>query len=207
MSIEKAYNEWSSQYDTNKNKTRDLDARVTSEVLEGIPFNKVLELGCGTGKNTQWLSKNANEILAVDFSDKMLEIARKKITDPKVRFQKHDISKDWTWASEKFDLVTCNLILEHIEDLDFVFSQAFSRLKSGGYFFVSELHPFKQYKGTKARFDSPEGRIELQTFTHHVSDFTSAAFKVGFELQILDEWMDEDRQETPRLISFLFYKK
>ena len=207
MSIEKAYNEWSSQYDTNKNKTRDLDAIVTRDVLKGISFSKALELGCGTGKNTLFLTKQADEILAVDFSDKMLEIAREKISYPKVRFQKADISKDWSWTSEKFDLVTCNLILEHIEDLDFVFSQAFSRLKSGGYYFVSELHPFKQYKGTKARFDSPEGRMELETFTHHISDFTTAAFKAGFVLQKLDEWFDEEKNETPRLISFLFQKK
>lgn len=207
MSIEKAYDEWSVQYDTNKNRTRDLDEIITRDVLKNISFGKVLELGCGTGKNTLYLSKNADEVLAVDFSEKMLSIAREKISYQNVRFQKADISKEWNWTSESFGLVTCNLILEHIEDLDFVFEQAFSKLNSGAYFFVSELHPFKQYKGTKARFDSAEGRVELETFTHHISEFTSAAFKAGFELQKLDEWMDEDRQQTPSLISFLFYKK
>jgi hypothetical protein len=29
MSIEKAYDSWSEQYDTNQNKTRDLDQKVT----------------------------------------------------------------------------------------------------------------------------------------------------------------------------------
>ena len=53
MDIEKAYNIWSSNYDTNKNKTRDLDKKVTEETLSKYTFKSVLELGCGTGKNTK----------------------------------------------------------------------------------------------------------------------------------------------------------
>ncbi|MCM8569450.1 class I SAM-dependent methyltransferase [Gramella jeungdoensis] len=207
MSIDKAYDEWSGQYDTNKNRTRDLDEMVTKNILKDIPFSKVLELGCGTGKNTQWLSKHADEILAVDFSEKMLEIAKEKVTDSKVRFQKADIIKDWDWTSVKYDLVTCNLILEHVEELKPVFEKAFSNLEHHSYFFVSELHPFKQYKGTKARFESTNGKIELETYTHHISEFISAANDAGFELEKLNEWFDEDLRETPRLISFLFHKK
>lgn len=52
MSIEKAYNSWAEQYDTNKNKTRDLDIKSTIATLDKYDFKKVLELGCGTGKNT-----------------------------------------------------------------------------------------------------------------------------------------------------------
>ncbi|MDX1543962.1 MAG: methyltransferase domain-containing protein, partial [Christiangramia sp.] len=126
---------------------------------------------------------------------------------PNVSFRMADITKKWDWASEKYDLVTCNLILEHIDNLDFIFQKAFSNLGNGGYFFVSELHPFKQYKGTKARFESPEGKVELETYTHHISEFTSAARDAGFELEKLNEWFDEDQLEIPRLISFLFYKK
>lgn len=207
MSIEKAYDEWSAQYDTNKNRTRDLDKLATEATLKNLSFESVLELGCGTGKNTEWLKTRADKIVAIDFSEEMLRIARAKINDSKVHFQRADITRKWDWALEKYDLLTCNLILEHIADLNFIFAQAFSTLKSGGYFFVSELHPFKQYQGTKARFNSGEQRIELQTFTHHVSEFTSAALNVGFQLKKLEEWFDKDQKETPRLISFLFYKK
>ncbi|TBW27898.1 class I SAM-dependent methyltransferase [Gramella sp. KN1008] len=207
MSIEKAYDDWSGQYDTNRNRTRDLDKELTKSVLGGLRFKEVLELGCGTGKNTEWLLQRTEKILAVDFSENMLKIARKKINDSKVSFKRADITKDWDWTVENFDLITCNLILEHIADLDFIFQQAYSKLANDGHFYVSELHPFKQYKGTKARFESKDGRIELETFTHHISDFTSAAFKAGFELEKLNEGFDEDQQHTPRLISFLFYKK
>lgn len=62
MSISKAYNSWASQYDTNLNKTRDLDKKATIETLSNYHFNNVLELGCGTGKNTEWLLTKATHI-------------------------------------------------------------------------------------------------------------------------------------------------
>ena len=206
MSIEKSYDHWSSQYDINKNRTRDLDQKTTRASLEFLNFNSVLELGCGTGKNTRWLKERASNIMAVDFSEKMLDLARKKITSGNVKFQKADITKDWSWANHSYDMVTCNLVLEHIKDLDPIFENVFSKLDNGGHFFISELHPFKQYTGTKARFHSGGRLIELETFTHHVSEYLNAATKAGFELIKLQEHFDEDGNETPRLLSLLFKK-
>ncbi len=42
MSIAKAYNSWANQYDTNKNKTRDLDKIATITTLSAYHFNRVL---------------------------------------------------------------------------------------------------------------------------------------------------------------------
>jgi hypothetical protein len=47
-----AYSEWAKIYDSNENRTRDLDAlvlRTTELPLDGAA---VIELGAGTGKNT-----------------------------------------------------------------------------------------------------------------------------------------------------------
>ncbi|AVR45006.1 SAM-dependent methyltransferase [Christiangramia fulva] len=205
MSVKSAYNLWSSQYDSNKNKTRDLDKLMTEKMLSKIQFSEVLEIGCGTGKNTGFLAQNADQLTGIDFSEEMLKIARKKFPDKNVHFIDADITKTWPVADSSVNLVTFNLVLEHIEDLDFQFSEAFKKLKSGGYLFISELHPYKQYNGTKARFDTAEGRTELETFTHHISDFTKSATSAGFKFEKMEEGFD-DGAETPRLISFLFLK-
>lgn len=78
MSIEKSYNSWAEQYDTNENKTRDLDTKSTIKTLTKYDFKNVLELGCGTGKNTSWLLNKAELIIGLDFSQGMLDIAKKK---------------------------------------------------------------------------------------------------------------------------------
>ena len=54
MNNRQAYNLWSETYDTVENKTRDLEARALRESVAGENLD-ILEIGCGTGKNTEWL--------------------------------------------------------------------------------------------------------------------------------------------------------
>jgi len=207
MSIEEAYNSWANQYDTNLNKTRDLDQKATINTLENYKFSKVIELGCGTGKNTVYLLKRAIEIVALDFSEEMLKIAKKKVNTDKVEFYKTNLMEDWTVTDNFADLISCNLTLEHIHNLDFIFAQAYKKLIKNGYFFICELHPFKQYLGSKARYKDGSGTVDLEVFTHHISEYIENATKNGFKLVELKEWFDrEEENEIPRLISFVFKK-
>ena len=86
MDVRQAYNIWAGQYDTNKNKTRDLEAFALRDVLTPVQFNTCLEIGCGTGKNREWLLSKSKEILAVDLSEEMLSRAKTKIHSGKVQF-------------------------------------------------------------------------------------------------------------------------
>lgn len=206
MSIAEAYNQWANQYDTNQNKTRDLDQLATQKTLQKYAFEKVLELGCGTGKNTAWLLEQGAEVIGVDFSAGMLEKARGKIQSSKVEFLQVDITKDWPTTIPTVDLATCSLILEHISHLDFVFQQAYQKIKGGGHFFICELHPFKQYTGSKARYETEEGVHELEVYVHHISAYLKVAQNNGFILVELEEWFDQEGEEQtpPRLLSMVF---
>lgn len=207
MNIQDAYNEWSDIYDSNVNRTRDLDAQVTRLILNGQRFPSILEIGCGTGKNTEFLAALGDEVLAFDFSEKMLAKARQKVTASHVRFAWADITKPWNCPPDSFDLITCNLVLEHINDLNHIFTQAARTLRSGGQFLINELHPFKQYGGTKARFERGAEIVEVDVFIHHISEFVHAAEESGLKLLKFDEvWHEEDAGKPPRLVSFMFIK-
>ena len=207
MSIEKAYNVWSKQYDTNKNRTRDQDQEVTIQTLDKYNFSKVIELGCGTGKNTLFLLNKADKIIGLDFSEEMLNKAKEKVNDSRATFHKIDLNRKWNVENKFADLITSNLVLEHIKNLDFIFSQAHEKLKPNGIFFICELHPFKQYAGSKARYEDENGIQVLETYTHHITEFLSTSEKNGFELMELKEWFDDmEENEIPRLISFVFKK-
>lgn len=206
MNTQNAYNNWAPTYDTVENKTRDLELIAGQQLLANVDFSRVLELGCGTGKNTAWLATKAEKITAVDFSEEMLNVAKQKIDAENIKFQQADISKPWPF--KKATLITCSLILEHIENIDFIFEQAANTLKKNGCFYVCELHSYKQLEGSRARFEKDEETIQLEYFVHHVSDFFTAASKNNFKCIDLQEWFDDDaRSTTPRLISFLFQKK
>lgn len=207
LSIEKAYNSWARQYDSNENKTRDLDGKSTIETLGKYDLNSVLELGCGTGKNTEWLLSKAERIIGLDFSHEMLMLAKEKNNDNRVVFKKADLNEAWDIKDESVDLVTASLTLEHIADLNHIFDQASSKLIEGGLFFISELHPYKQHNGSKARYESDNGTVELEVYTHHITDYTDSAIDYGFELLEIKEWFDEvAERKTPRIISFVFRK-
>ena len=86
MNTKDAYNEWSSTYDSVLNKTRDLEIHAAQELLKDADFTSTLEIGCGTGKNTSWISRRTGNLTAVDFSEGMLTQAKIKIKDPHVFF-------------------------------------------------------------------------------------------------------------------------
>ena len=78
MNVKQAYAQWAEQYDTNLNKTRDLEAISLRKTLEPITATNCLEIGCGTGKNTQWLAGKTQHLTAVDLTEEMLEKAKEK---------------------------------------------------------------------------------------------------------------------------------
>ena len=208
MDTRKAYDDWSKQYDSNINKTRDLEAKALREILSEVDFNSCLEIGCGTGKNTEWLVTKAKRITAVDLSKEMLSKAREKINSDKVQFLQTDITKSWVFTKEKFDLVTFSLVLEHIENLDHIFNEAAKVLIPGGYIYIGELHPFKQYNGTKARYESNEGLQILDCYNHNISDFIQSTKRSGFEIENINEYFDnENRTAIPRILTLLLIKK
>jgi len=208
MSISKAYNSWASSYDDMVNKTRDLEEKVAKSHFLNSHFETILELGCGTGKNTIWLVEKCDTLIAFDFSEEMLEKAKEKIQSKKVIFQIQDLNENWKLPENSIDLICGSLVLEHIENLDLLFKKASTVLKQNGQFYISELHPFKQYSGSKARFDDGSRVQELEVYVHHLTDYTEAALKNAFKLIKLKECFDEDDRNTiPRLISFVFQKE
>lgn len=207
MKISEAYTDWSVTYDSDRNLTRDLDHEVLRQQLDGRRFTRTLELGCGTGKNTSLLATVSQRVVAVDFSAGMIAKARAKSRLANVDFQIADINQEWPFAAASFDFVSCNLVLEHVDDLTHIFREASRVMTIGANFFLCELHPFRQYQGTQARFQRAGETMTIPAFVHHVSDFTKAAAINRLSLDQLNEWWHgEDQGKLPRLISLLFTK-
>jgi malonyl-CoA O-methyltransferase len=207
MSIQSAYDDWSETYDRDENLTRDLDQKVTREALANLHFDSILELGCGTGKNTTFLVQIGTHVHALDFSEGMIAKAREKVKVRNAKFSVADLTQAWPCEDRSYDLIVCNLVLEHIQDLSFIFSEAFRVLEENGGFLINELHPFRQYEGKRARFNTGAGATEIPAFVHHISDFVNAASSKGLTLIKLKEWWHEqDQGKLPRIVSFLFEK-
>lgn len=219
-----AYNTWAAVYDSNVNPTRDLEGQALRQVLGKQTFSKVLEVGCGTGKNSLFFIAldQVQELLAVDLSEEMLQKAKERCNSPKACFQQMDLLLPWSTVSSGFDLISFSLVLEHIEKIADVFQKASAVLQVGGLLYLGEFHPFKQYLGSKARFETAEGTKVLACYVHHVSEFVNAAEAAGMVLVDLKEWFDPPQQpqqqeeeaskevgkakDVPRILTLLFRK-
>ena len=208
MNNQQAYNVWAENYDTVENKTRDLEAKALRESVLPAKSLDILEIGCGTGKNTEYLLTKAKKLVGADFSAEMLAQAKEKIKAENVEFRQFDLREDWNFNENQFDFITCSLALEHIENIDFVFGQARKVLRANGLFYIGELHPFKQYQGSKARFETGSGVFELECFVHHISEFFEVAVKNNFQIVELKEWFDnDDKTQIPRLLTIICKSK
>lgn len=205
MNVEEAYKHWANQYDTNLNKTRDLEARSLRENLNEIQFQNCLEIGCGTGKNTEWLITKGEDILSIDLSEEMLQIAKQKISNENVTFLKFDINNEWNFTNQKFDLIVCSLVLEHIENIERIFQLMNQHLLPGGTIYIGEFHPFKQYSGSKPRFENENGEQEVSTFVHNVSEYAQLAKANNLKLIDINEYFDDDNS-LPRILSLILKK-
>lgn len=204
--IAAAYDEWAETYDTDLNRTRDLAGKILRQADFNLVGRRVIEAGCGTGRNTEWLlERGAAEIVALDFSEAMLERAKARLRDPRVRFLQHDVCARWPLADASADVVIAMLILEHVEHLQPIFAEAARTLSAGGELFIWELHPTRQLMGKQARFTSRKtGENTLVTaFLHNASDYLNAGSLSGFELVGKGDWPDEDAlpNDAPRLLS------
>ncbi len=203
-----AYDEWAEMYDTDLNRTRELAAEIVRRIDIDLFGRDVIEIGCGTGYNTQWLAERAATIVALDFSEGMLLQARARAHDPRVRFIQHDVRDNWPLPDASADLLIGMLILEHVEHLEPIFAEASRTLRAEGELFICELHPMRQLLGRQAEFTNIKtGELHrVRAYLHNVSDYVNAGLSAGFELLNLAEWRDANaRAETPpRLLSLRF---
>jgi len=204
MNIEEGYNLWAHSYDIVTNPTRDLEQKVLQKMLSGRSYDHIIELGCGTGKNTPWLSERCNKLTSVDFSESMLEVAKQHKKLENVSFLLADITKPWKFVNA--DLITCSLVLEHISALPHIFRQAYQSLSANGELYICELHPYRQLQGKSAEFLIQEELVKIPFFIHHLSEYFNTAIENGFICKNFFEWFDETNTAIPRLCSFIFYK-
>jgi malonyl-CoA O-methyltransferase len=211
--VRTSYDHWSSSYDAQENPTRDLDLVVLQSLVPSLAGCQVVEFGCGTGKNLQWLAPRCHQLLGLDFSAGMLGVARRKVRAPNVHLLLCDLSKALPLNGRFADVVLVSLILEHMISTEPVFRNAAQLMAPGAWLIVSEYHPDRIKAGSGARFQPTEGESPhvIGSFAHSAAEMQRAAAAYGLRLIDTGEWSEEVQPETasdedliPRILSLRF---
>ena len=96
----------------------------------------VLELGCGTGYFTQELARSGADVVAIDVSPELLEIARSNCSAPNVRYQIEN-AYALSYPEAVFDSVVGSSVLHHLE-IAAAIRNIYRALKPGGTIYFTE---------------------------------------------------------------------
>jgi 2-polyprenyl-3-methyl-5-hydroxy-6-metoxy-1,4-benzoquinol methylase len=100
------------------------------------PGMTVLELGCGTGSFTRELARSGADIIAIDVSPELLEIARASSSAPNVHYQTEN-AYALSYPDAAFDSVVGSSVLHHLEVKE-ALRNIYRVLKPGGTIFFTE---------------------------------------------------------------------
>lgn len=114
----------------------------TIEVLQPKAGMKILDVGCGAGKQCFLYSDvthRSAEIIGGDVSEELLDMARARNAErgDKVRFEFLDFNKKLAFADATFDLVSSAFAIYYAADLRFTFTEAHRVVKPEGRLFVT----------------------------------------------------------------------
>lgn len=123
-----------------------IDIYLLDQLLKGTyaDCRRILDLGCGYGRNSYWFLKNAYEVYALDQSEEAIHEFRRMATSLRPDLSVNNficaaIDTKIPWETESFDLIICNAVLHFAENdqhFEEMLTSALNSLKPGGYFFA-----------------------------------------------------------------------
>lgn len=151
MLNKQGFNQWAQSYDqavSESDRNHRYPFAGYEEIMQAIEKQvsskkapQVLDMGFGTGKLTQRLAQLGAEIVGVDFSEKMIEIAKEKI--PQGLFICHDFSGGVPEQVKKmsFDFIISTYAIHHLTAIQKqkLLTQLVKLLKEGGEIILGDV--------------------------------------------------------------------
>lgn len=161
-----------------------------------LPSGKILDLGCGTGRDASLFLSESYDYIGVDLSDGMIDEAKKLF--PAGKFEAMDLC-DLRFKDESFDGIWSFAAYLHIpkKDIDEAIKEANRVLKPGGIGYVTiKKGNFESYLG--------DGEAKRYWSFYGKNQFAKILENNGFE--VIKAWEDRRDYNPPTDVSiFLSY--
>ena len=182
--------------------------------------DRILDLACGQGVFSRFLSKKGIHVEGLDSSAELINHAKSR-SSSSMRFRVGDVANSENFIKDRFDGMACLMAIQNIEDINALFENAAIGLKSQGYFVVVMTHPcFRIPRQTHWGWDD-EKKLEYRRVDHYLSEtnvpiltppfadknsftltyhrplqsYVTALSEAGFALDGLEEWISNKKSQ------------
>ena len=150
-------------------------------LLGDVHGKTVLDLGCGTGENLVPLVKRGAEVIGIDISPELVELARERLGSYGLTATLRDGSAyDTGLADESVDVVFSMALLHHL-DLPSARKEIYRILRPGGLFILREPVRFSSTLNVLRRL-FPAPKADISDFEHPMTRAEIATVTQGFTL-------------------------
>lgn len=178
----KAYDYIAKKFDEAFCKTIYFKEQLDKFIKQLKPNSKIIDIGCGTGHVVKYLAEQGFTVLGIDFSKKMLKIAKQRCE--KCEFLLTDI-RDFDYGNQEYDAAIIAFSLIHVTDqeISLLLPKINKGIKQGGVIFVGAIEG--EGDETIPEPLAPEHKTYFNYFTK--SQIKELISKHGFKVLSIDE--------------------
>ena len=182
---------WAAEYDAPGNPMVMAEEPVVRGLVAGFPMGVALDAACGTGRHAAYLASLGHEVIGIDCTPEMLEVAKAKA--PSAQFETGDLTA-LPLPSDAVDLAVGTLALTHFTRLGQPIAEIARVVRPWGRVVLSDVHPFMVMLGSQAVDMEDDSSGFTRNFIHQVSDYLAAFRSTGLDVVrcVEPQWGDEE---------------
>lgn len=202
IKLAKQYNGFADKFSILHGRLDRITNRHYYSLFDNIRDKKLLDLGCGEGKDLKSFKSKGAQVFGVDSSENMIKVIRTKLSgDFRIGF-----FEELPFGKDFFDIVASKYALQTAENIEDVYKEVTRVLKIDGIFCFLVTHPIRQFmekkKMNKDYFKKElvnsiifNGALTVQEPTHTFLEYFSPYFMKHFQILSYDEVFDPSNAE------------
>jgi 2-polyprenyl-3-methyl-5-hydroxy-6-metoxy-1,4-benzoquinol methylase len=159
---------------------------TVQELLQPQPGESLLDVACGNGVTSHRLAQAGAHVVAVDFSEEMIRLAKARHLSAQIDYRVVDATDPDAFGAlgaRRFDGALCNMALMDIAETRSLMTALASLLRVSGRFVFSVLHPCFNNPATvqMGELQDREGSL-VTTYAVKISQYLTPFTQVGLAM-------------------------
>jgi len=162
-------------YDKKEKYLNSFEDGQVLKILGDVTGKKVLDVGAGTGRLAVKLSEAGAIVTALDLSEKMLEILKRKNRKIEIVFGD---AENLDFEDDSFDIVVGAFLIVHLKNPSIFFEEVYRVLKLNGIFLVTNINQ-KEPPPVEVK----DGEIKIESFYHQPENLKENLEDLAFAVE------------------------